>query len=597
MRRLKFLLSILILQLFFLGGNYLLGTRGNCENLIISLKKSYNEFLNGRENFKNLVLKIRKIEKIGCENSDRYFEYLYLKAAIFKKGGEKFKRKKYILYSMKILAQIYEEGIFRKRKKDVKKAVLLLAQIYERDFNFKDRALYWYEKYLDLFFNDVESRWIKEKVKSLYSDLKKISDRDRFKMKRREFSLITRVDFWSSPKSTRVVVELDGPVYFTKNVLKNPYRVFVDFYNAYANPFYIKRAIIIEGQFLNRIRVGQFKKNISRVVLDFNREIKVTSFHLDNPFRLVIDINLEGVTNLVKNRGKRKKVSKKKTHVSAEGKKKKKVVVKKEEKKPKKEKVGVPKNVKVVPPEKIDRNTLTRVLGLKVGTVVIDPGHGGKDPGTVGYRGIKEKDVVLKIAKKLKKLLIEKLGLNVVLTRDRDVFVPLERRPLVATQNNADLFISIHANSSKNDRAAGIETFYLGFTRNRRSLSIAAYENALSQKNIGQLEDVIKKITLSEKLKESRRFAIDVNRSLWRTIRKVDPYAKNRGVKKAPFVVLIGTQIPSILVEIGFLSNRREAKIISSGKNQRKIAEALFYGIYNYLKEVGRVEKKISSNY
>ncbi len=611
MRKRIFIANLILFMVFSPYIFAINGKRDRCENLLSSLKREFKNFIIYKKyrtykNFKHIVYLEKQIESSGkCEeNSSNFFKLLYLKANIFKSGGEIFRKDRYLIYSMKIFAEIYEEGVQRNRKKEIENAILNIAKIYDTHFHFKDRALYWYEKYLDIFYRGRKRKWVKKRARDLSNYLRKISDKEIFSMNRKEFSLITRVDFWSSGSSTRVVVELDGPVYYTKNVLKGPYRVFIDFYNAYANPFFIKRAIVVNGQCLRRVRVGQFKKNIARVVLDFDREIKVTTFHLDNPFKLVVDVNLEG-KRLVKNKvpgtlkkvpGTIKKNKKNRRIVENNGKRKVKPVKNGKKGEKTKSKVSKGEIVEVIPPEKINRNTLTRVLGLKVRTVVIDPGHGGKDPGTIGYKGIKEKDVALRIAKKLKTLLEKKLGIKVILTRDRDVFIPLEERPLVATKNNADLFISIHANSSKNDRAAGIETFYLGFTKNRRSLSIAAYENALYQKNIGQLENVIKKITLNEKLKESRKFALDVNASLWRTVKRLDPYAKNRGVKKAPFVVLIGTRVPSVLVEIGFLSNKREANIISSRKNQNKIAKALYEGIYKYLKEVGRVEKRASVN-
>ncbi len=237
------------------------------------------------------------------------------------------------------------------------------------------------------------------------------------------------------------------------------------------------------------------------------------------------------------------------------------------------------------------RRTLARILGMKVAKIVIDPGHGGKDCGSIGWNGIMEKDVTLAIAKRLKEDIEQRLATEVILTRDRDVFVPLEQRTAIANVEQADLFISIHSNSSKNDKIAGIESFYLGLTREPRAQMLAALENASAQQNLNELEDVIKKITMYEKMNESKEFALKVHKKLYQTVKKLEPAARDRGVKKAPFVVLIGADVPSILLEIGFISNKREAEIISSAATQDKVASGISKGIEDYLAGLGTLAR------
>jgi N-acetylmuramoyl-L-alanine amidase len=233
--------------------------------------------------------------------------------------------------------------------------------------------------------------------------------------------------------------------------------------------------------------------------------------------------------------------------------------------------------------------TLTRALGLKIGRIVIDPGHGGHDTGTIGPTGLREKDLVLDLGKRLKVLLEEKTGAEVVMTRSDDTFIPLEERTAIANEKGADLFVSVHANASRNRRARGIETYYLNFTSDPEALEVAGRENSTSQESVHQLQDLIKKIALSEKIVESQDFATQVQREVHSKLRKLTGEQKNRGVKKAPFVVLIGANMPSILAEISFLTNPRDEKLLKKGDHRDHIAEALFKGISCYAENLGGV--------
>jgi N-acetylmuramoyl-L-alanine amidase len=226
--------------------------------------------------------------------------------------------------------------------------------------------------------------------------------------------------------------------------------------------------------------------------------------------------------------------------------------------------------------------SLIRALGLKIGRIVVDAGHGGHDTGTIGPNGLLEKDLVLDVALRLGKLLENKLGAEVVYTRDDDTFIPLETRTAIANKHQADLFISVHANSSKDASARGVETYYLNFTSNAEALEVAARENAVSEKSVFELQDLVKKIALKEKIEESREFAANVQQSLYSGLSNRNPGLKNRGVKKAPFVVLIGANMPSILAEISFVSNPSDAKKLKTPEYRQRIAESLFKGVSKY---------------
>ena len=226
--------------------------------------------------------------------------------------------------------------------------------------------------------------------------------------------------------------------------------------------------------------------------------------------------------------------------------------------------------------------SLVRALGLKIGRIVIDAGHGGHDSGTLGVDGLEEKDVVLDVALRVGKLLHERLGAEIIYTRSDDTFIPLETRTAIANKAQADLFLSIHANSSSEPSARGVETYYLNFTSDPSAIETAARENAVSDQSIHQLSDLVKKIALKDKIAESREFASDVESSLYTGLARGNDGLKNRGVKKAPFVVLIGANMPSILAEISFVTNPRDAEELRNPEYRQRVAESLYRGVARY---------------
>lgn len=238
--------------------------------------------------------------------------------------------------------------------------------------------------------------------------------------------------------------------------------------------------------------------------------------------------------------------------------------------------------VVAAPPTTDGDTTLMRALGLKIGRIVIDAGHGGHDSGTLGAGGIQEKDVVLDVALRLGKLLHDRLGAEIVYTRADDTFIPLETRTAIANKAQADLFISVHANSSPDESARGVEVYYLNFTSDPDAMTVASRENAVSTQSVHQLSDLVKKIALKDKIDESRELAADVDASLYSGLVKGNPGLKDRGVKKAPFVVLIGANMPSILAEISFVTNPDDAEELQTPEYRERVAESLYKGVAKY---------------
>ena len=230
------------------------------------------------------------------------------------------------------------------------------------------------------------------------------------------------------------------------------------------------------------------------------------------------------------------------------------------------------------------QHSLTRALGLKIGRIVIDPGHGGHDTGTIGPTGLMEKDLCLDVALRLGKIIQQKLpSAEVVFTRNDDTFIPLERRTEIANEAKADLFLSVHANSSQDHQARGVETYYLNFTGSSDAMEVASRENALSANAVHDLQDIVKKIASNEKIEESRDLATMIQDSLSKRMENLNRGERNRGVRKAPFVVLIGADMPSVLAEISFLSNPSDEQWLKKPENRQRVADGLYRGIESYL--------------
>jgi N-acetylmuramoyl-L-alanine amidase len=245
------------------------------------------------------------------------------------------------------------------------------------------------------------------------------------------------------------------------------------------------------------------------------------------------------------------------------------------------------------PPTADGETSLVRALGLKIGRIVIDAGHGGHDSGTLGVGGIQEKDVVLDVALRLGKLLHDRLGAEIVYTRADDTFIPLETRTAIANKAQADLFISVHANSSPEPGARGVEVYYLNFTSDPDAMTVASRENAVSTQSVHELSDLVKKIALKDKIEESKELAADVDASLYAGLAKGNEGLKDRGVKKAPFVVLIGANMPSILAEISFVTNPEDAEKLETPEYRERVAESLYGGVAKYAEGINGGRAKV----
>jgi N-acetylmuramoyl-L-alanine amidase len=233
--------------------------------------------------------------------------------------------------------------------------------------------------------------------------------------------------------------------------------------------------------------------------------------------------------------------------------------------------------------------SVARQLGLGVSRIVIDAGHGGHDPGASAF-GMSESELVLDVALRLEQLVLQQPGVEVVLTRRTNDFLSLEERTELANRESADLFLSIHANASANATARGVETYFLNFALNPQAEAVAARENAASDKTMSSLPSIIKAITLNSKLNESRDFAASIQRSLVRGMRGGNKTLKDLGVKQAPFMVLIGASMPSVLAEISFVTNQQEARLLKLPGYRQRIAEALLAGILRYQQSLKKVQ-------
>jgi N-acetylmuramoyl-L-alanine amidase len=242
-----------------------------------------------------------------------------------------------------------------------------------------------------------------------------------------------------------------------------------------------------------------------------------------------------------------------------------------------------------------EKLSLSRQLGLKIRTIAIDAGHGGHDPGAIGKSGLKEKNITLDIAKRLAELVKERLGCNVVMTRDRDAFIPLEERPFIAKSKGADLFVSIHVNATRKRTTRGIETYVQSLrASDRDAMATAARENAMSTKKLSELKTELDRIfadlTRDDKIEESLYLADSVQGSLVNNLRPINHHANDlkARIKRAFFYVLINTEMPSILAEVGFISNPEEEKLLKSDSYRQSIAEALYQGVKKYVEARGQ---------
>jgi len=447
------------------------------------------------------------------------------------------------------------------------------------------------------------------------------------------------VRFWSGETSTRVVIDLDRKVEIKQDRLQDPPRLFVDLIGTRLHPNLVGKSFPVGNAFLKQIRIGVNRENVVRVVIDFGEASSHNVFFLADPERLVIDVRGEAP------KGARIATSEPKAGGSpappggsptpeqmenVEVSQQVPVLPEPSPTAPEPEESATPAEapspvatvrpaprVEPTPPptplptptprptatpatqastsgvptkNRDGSYSLARQLGLGARRIALDAGHGGHDPGAIGRGGTQEKDITLAIVLKLEKLLRTELGADVVMTRDTDVFIPLEERTAIANSSGADLFLSVHINSARNSAGRGLETYYLSFAKNAAAEELAARENAISQATMKDLNNLVKAITTNSKIEESRDFAGLIQRY---NVEGLSPSFRgvlDRGVHTAPFYVLIGANMPSILTEVGFISNPEEERWLKSDEYQEKLAESLLEGVRSYLGQLNRTQ-------
>lgn len=372
-------------------------------------------------------------------------------------------------------------------------------------------------------------------------------------------AMVTELRHWSNPDYTRIAVVLDREAEYEYHRLKKdasgnlPTRLYLDIKGARVGKG-VKDVPIGDG-LLRTARVGQYRNDVVRVVLDIESFKHFKVFPLSNPFRIIIDVKGE----------RRAEIS------------------------------SLPQTIQTLPagaeaaekPEtKPEADAPAPVFKPgKIRRIVIDPGHGGHDPGAVGPNGTREKDVVLDIALKAAKKVRKELGIDVVMTRSTDVFIPLEERTAIANKVNADLFISIHANASLNRGSSGIETYYLNLAKTEKAKRVAARENNTSLEKVGLLQGILFDLMANHKLHDSARLADQVQKSLHKKISKQFEGTRNLGVKQGPFYVLVGATMPSILVETAFISNETEEERLKDLEYQETAVVGIIDGIKGYISQ------------
>jgi len=404
------------------------------------------------------------------------------------------------------------------------------------------------------------------------------------------------------PDAVRITIETDREVSFRDDRLAHPARVFVDLKPTRPAPSLDDRTLRFEGDadVVRQIRIGRHPNNMTRVVLDAMGVSACSVYPVYDPYRLVIDCLRAETRAPLATRQLAPLVSQTAPSVSARGATAIADALAASRAQPASDVRLRPSSTPARPapiPTKAPNGggmSVARQLGLGVSRIVIDPGHGGHDPGAQG-KGITEAELVLDVALRLEKLLLKLPGTTVLLTRRTNDFIGLQERTAIANRETADLFLSIHANASSNVQASGVETYFLNFANNLNAASVASRENTASGQTMGALTDFVKAIALNNKLDESQDFAAEVQRSLVQRLRVSNKSVKDLGVKQAPFVVLIGAEMPSVLAEISFVTNTQEARLLRGAAYRQRIAEALSTAIQKYqasLKSVARVARQ-----
>ncbi len=480
-------------------------------------------------------------------------------------------------------------------------AMLAIAQIQRDDLNKPTDAEASYKEYVKRFPRSDKANDAREALKEIAADAGSKADqapdeqgpRVEPRVSDRGTPSVKSIQTWNAADSTHIVVTLDDTVKYDVSRIASPDRIYFDLYKAKLGAKLPGKPIDVQSGLLKSVRVAQNKQTVVRLVLDVDGAKDYSAYLLAKPYRLVIDVRAKSVatakkvpapapaavTETVSVSSTRNAAGQPTANTAA------KVAANVTPLMPARK---APVAALVPPaepkPTREGDRSLTRALGLKIGRIVIDAGHGGHDTGTIGPHGLMEKDLCLDVALRLGNLIDQKLpGADVIYTRKDDTFIPLEQRTAIANEAKADLFISIHANSSHDPAARGIETYYLNFATSAETMEVASRENANSQESLHDLQDLIQKIARNEKIEESKELAGDIQDNLFDRLQLVSHGQRNRGVKKAPFVVLIGANMPSVLSEISFVSNPGDEKLLRKPDQRQRIADGLYRGVAAYL--------------
>ena len=527
-------------------------------------------------------------------------------------------------------------------------ALFAIAQIQKDDLDKPADAQASYKEYVKRFPRADKANDAREALKEIVADADQEKNqappeangqRVEPRVSEKSTPSVTGIQTWNAEDATHIVVTLDDTIKYDAARIASPDRIYFDLYKAKLGAKLPSGPVDVQSGLLKSVRVAQNKQGVVRLVLDVDGAKDYSAYLLAKPYRLVIDVHSQPVatakrttppalspsgstdaepaldaklglekpaTNLPVVVSETVTVSPttKSTPGQPSAKTAARVAATVRPVVPNKKPVSVaalgpPPEPK--PTREGDRS-LTRALGLKISRIVIDAGHGGHDTGTIGPHGLMEKDLCLDVALRLGNLIEQKLpGAEVIYTRKDDTFIPLEERTAIANEAKADLFISVHANSSHDPAARGIETYYLNFATSAESMEVASRENANSQESLHDLQDLIQKIARNEKIEESKELASDIQDTLTARMQLVNHGEKNRGVKKAPFVVLIGANMPSVLSEISFVSNPGDEKMLRKPDQRQRIADGLYRGVATYLDNLNSLtynkQKLVSENH
>ena len=388
--------------------------------------------------------------------------------------------------------------------------------------------------------------------------------------------ILKKIDYTVGSDSVRVVTHTNSPVVFSQGRLFNPGRVYINFNNTrLAND--VNRNIKVGSRFLKNLRLSQFDENNSRLVFDLNKvgNLKVGVWQEGSQLIVELSDKRPEIAKVVSKQAIPVTQKIVKTHQ--------KVAVKASQKKPVVKKIK--KRISVS--KKQTPKRMAKAVNKKIPLIVVDAGHGGKDLGAQGNRGLKEKGVNLAIALRLKDILKSRYKYRVILTRDDDTFIPLPGRGKIANENDADVFVSVHANAAQRHGAHGIETYYLGTGHTEEAKETAARENGELVKSVkdGQVQEILASLISTTKMNDSSRLASSIQDKLYQSMRKKYSGIKDLGVKEGPFFVLHDTNMASVLVEVGFVTNKKEEKRLKQSLYLDRLALSIAKGIAEFIEE------------